>query len=418
MATLFETRRKPTLAAIAGLVSMLFSGCQRLNQWLGITDPWANYRDPTVNFIAKLGFDQQDQTAQVETPALWTWAWRTSPATDANSWQYMTMDPAVGRGRADSLGTVPTGLGLDPAAPAYLLDLPNLLPAADSDFEGQAVPMADWQRDPDTSSTQFSSHQISTTPSVISGNNSLLLSLQSRVGLSLRLGSLVDSGIATGSHGYLFRLQVLGLLYYKFGNWGQTLESSGTTSDSIKLNNPPTIVSDERLLQTLEFTPASPPALFFGSTSTPIESTIIDNVRALRSDLQGFYRIRLLLRPDDPNPRLARGIWSFVVYVLVPTARSFVSESAAANPYAAQVITLSMDQLQPPELFRQSFTLDSTAKGTWQRLELKMQKGGTNYGFDDTLIVPVIELAITPTIPEQPDAGGILVAQPELHFFL
>ena len=156
-------------------------------------------------------------------------------------------------------------------------------------------------------------------------------------------------------------------------------------------------------------------ALFLGNASSSIQNVLVDDIRVIRYDLASSYRLRLLLRPTDTTPALAQGIWSFVVWVLVPPGRKEVADPLAAGPYAASTVTLSMDQVLPSAGFAQEFPIPAMATSTWLRLELRMS--GSNYQFDTNSTTPVIELGVMPTQRSYPDAGGILIAQPELHFW-
>ncbi|MEI6874472.1 MAG: hypothetical protein WCL50_04985 [Spirochaetota bacterium] len=423
----WHRRCAPLLAAA---VLGLFSGCQQLNSWLGIKDPWEGY-DSKANFVSNLGFDKQNLTATSDAVpgawGVWTWAWMTSSNADATTFNYMTIDaPASVPRTVSSLGTVPTGLAsdLDPNGRAYLLDLPNLLPAVDSDFEGLSAASTDWRLDPETifPGTAASSLGIAISPNTLSGANSLLIELNTKIGASLNLAAVSDAA-ATGLHDYQLRLLTRGDLTYSFGNWGSNLTISDDLTSYVSFGSSSKTLVDAKILRSADFSQAQKTAIFFGSGLRP-ETGTVDNLRVLRIDLKDYYRLRLLLRPSDTTPKLARGIWSFVVWVLVPPGRSYATDTTtAANPFAASTVTLSMDQVTPAKTFRQEFPLTgpnapaTDPKAVWQRLEI-IQTVNNNYEFDDSLATPVIELGIYPMSWEKPDAGGILIAQPELHFYL
>ncbi len=404
--------------ALGAVAVGLLSGCQQLSDLLGITDPWAGYKNSSDNFIKPIGFDKQNLAATDEglasTWASWTWAWMASIAPDATSSPYMSLSD-VGPVSSPEGTNVTVPAGLDPTAHAYLLDITNLLPKKDSDFEGLSTPSPDWALDPEIGTpSSNSSLQISKPPSVIAGGSSLLLNLNYRIGAKLSLFSLSDSGTATGQHAYRFLLKsqsadpnVPTNLQYAFGSLSSTL--FGLTVLPQNISN--------TLDETTDFSTGAQAntALFLGNTSSSIQNVLVDDIRVIRYDLASSYRLRLLLRPTDTTPALAQGIWSFVVWVLVPPGRKQIADPSAAGPYAASTVTLSMDQVLPSAGFAEEFSIPSTTTSTWLRLELRMS--GSNYQFDTNSTTPVIELGVMPTQRSYPDAGGILIAQPELHFW-
>ena len=260
--------------------------------------------------------------------------------------------------------------------------------------------------------------------SVISKTSSLFFDLKAKIGVSLNLHSLLDSSsiYSTGTHAYQLRLLARGgVIDESLGTWTPDLITGGNSSTLPRqdfyssLLDPLLSLTDARVLFQTDFTKDSL-ALFFGGAQP--NSGTIDDLRVIRNDMQSSYKLRLLLRPNDTSPKLDHGLWSFVVWVLVPPGRSFVTEAAsAANPYATSTVTLSMDEIAAPTAgFLKEFSLDASARSTWQRLELKMVND--NYSFDATSTAPVIELAVWPTSKANPDPGGVLIAQPELHVFL
>ena len=395
---------------IAGGTGLL-SGCQQISDLLGITDPWAEYRDSTVNFISNLGFDKHNLIATDETLstswATWTWGWKTSSFADAaTSNNYMTLSDV---GTVSSLpSTVPAGL--DATAHAYLLDIPNLLPKPDADFENLATPSSNWSLDADIGTPATpSTLEISNWPVRIDGNNSLLLNLNPKTGAKLALSALSDSIASTGQHAYRFMVKSSGLnLAYAFAPTGVDLISTQPQS----LSNVFDIITD--------FSSNTNTTLLLGNLSSPISGALIDDLRVIRSDIASSYKLRILLRPSDTTPILTSGLWSFDVWVLLPPGRKQISDPAAVSPYASSVVTLSMDQIaSPTNGFPEEFPIPSSAATMWTRLEFKMSIADySNYQFDSNSTIPVIELSVWPTSQGHPDAEGILIAQPELHFWL
>lgn len=415
------------VAVATGALSLLLGGCQQLSDLLGLTDPWVGYRDSSYNFISNLGFDKQDQSlASYQSTAVWTWAWR--GLEDAGSFPYEHFDAAgADQGSVSSLGSVPSGL--DPNARAYLLDLANLLPSADADFETAA---SLWRPDIGVVWSYMQGFTGSRVYQVKLGTLTVPL------GLALELGQLVNKGTLTPGKKYPYFVRLKSNdpnLHYITSLDGQsqpipfatttalpTLTGGSTIPTTAYPQVSPVSIANEYVIQAdpiltnLDLT--IDPALYFGTSDTSVAyNGQIDDVRILRSDVATNSKLRLLLKLGDTSPSLASGLWSFVVWVLVPSSRNFVDETAARNPYASTKVTLSMEPLIGDlQGFSATFVLDSKAKTQWQRLELKMTNG--NFDFPSSSSLAAVELSIAPTDLHDPDSGGILVAQPELHFFL
>lgn len=428
-------RRGKALSVVfaAGLLTPFLGGCQQLYDLLGITDPWAGYRDSSYNFIGNLGFDKQDQTlAGYQSPALWTWAWR--GAGDAGTFPYVTMDtPATDKGSVQSLGTVPSGL--DPTAHAFLLELPNLLPAADSYFESGSPP--DWSFDTGVT------HSISSSSTILTGTKVLSASLSangsSSTGMALNLTALTDrTSITSGSrYAYFLRLKSTDSSLHFIAS----LDGQGTpilaATTSLPTSNGGSALATSAYSTILPMTgganeykvtentvlgnydASQPSLLYFGTVDSNYQfNGSIDDVRALREDVAQNARLRLLLRLNDTNPSLSSGLWSFVVWVLVPAGGSFIDEAGAVPPIASSKVSLSMDGLIDNSHFSEVFNLDASTKTTWRRLELRMTNGNFDFRNATSSSQLAVELSVSPTDTGAPDIGGILIAQPELHFYL
>jgi len=436
-----RTVRKASATVPRGLVlagalasSLLFGGCDRLALLLGITDPFADYRDSSVNFIAASGLDQQDLATGAAnlldpglnyanpgylTPKKWTWAWRgATDAGDSTGFSYMDLTLA---------GTVGAGAptGLDPNAAVYSLKLNNLMPGGD--FEGLNNTLArltsnGWTWPPTaTSPPDLGSWAIHGTS--LNFNNPALIPTNT-VGFRFDLSQLLDKTFSTVQHSYQLRFFALDSFFASqlaappadravFSTYTVDLDTLPATTEVNTLT--------DLVLPDLTFNPAIGADLVFGIKETP-SYFVIDDLRMLRSDIVGEYRLRLLLAPTDTTPALTHGQgWVFSVWARKPPALSFVNEASAAEPYAARSITLRIRQVvksgSNSDLDSSAETYSIEANPGWTRHILSLQPAGTlDFPTDST--VPVLELSITPFDEAAPEPGVVEIAAPELHFNL
>lgn len=417
MRTKQERPRKRTYLLAVGALGLAALGLAAALASCNLIDYWADYKDSGENFIAAQAFDTQplDLVASYETPGLWTWGWGGSG--DAANYGYMTLSPQ---------GSVGAGgpAGLSSSSLVYLLGLPNLMPADDGDFETGSF-SSDWQYDVGGTSSQ-------TIVAGLHGTSAIRFVLDSNASASFRLNALKDRATAASAqHGYTIRLSysTLGTLHYSLMDWG----SPFIATDAQETLDAATTPLDLALNPIFDNVTLALPGkgLFFGSGSP--ESATIDDIRVLRKDIVGRYTLRLLLRPSDTTPSLRRGYYEFSVWVKKNPGSSFLTEAGAKNPYAARSVTLTMDQLSPSLLLSHVFPVDGSpdpstvafysgqshdAAGGWTKLVLRQTGDNTNYTFDNSSASPVIELSVSPTDLTSPDSGEILIAQPELHFYL
>lgn len=164
----------------------------------------------------------------------------------------------------------------------------------------------------------------------------------------------------------------------------------------------------------------------FGKDNAGEQQTIrLDETRALRVDIDGLLRLRLLLRPGDTNPDLVPGYYEFSVWVRIPDDALLPSDDTGrtANPgaaLAASKVKLAMTQL----LFLDGSGTPSSKSGSfpvsanWSRLALQMESGSNFDRFDESTTEPVVELSIYPfSSNDTIDAGALLIAAPMLRFF-
>jgi len=161
----------------------------------------------------------------------------------------------------------------------------------------------------------------------------------------------------------------------------------------------------------------------------------IDEVRSVRADIDPF--IRLLLRPIDPavidhessdplpaldpaKPTLVPGQYEFSVWMkLGNDDKRFDDDTRTNEPYASYYVTLRIrqvdgDLIKPIRGNSEIFAVDSN----WNRLAIRMEKPENMDTFDEDSEYPVMELAISPTRIDAPDAGAVLIAAPALNFYL
>ncbi len=384
------------------------------------SDVFASYRNSGQDFILGKGLSPGNVDlglANYENPGLWTWSWRGS--SDASTFNYMDL---ISQG---TVGTTATSgpSTLSASSEVYLLRLNNLI--ANGDFETALT--GDWSADvgPPTAS-------ITAGPAgKIHGLDSLIMAMAANSSVRYRLQALADVPTSTSAHGYKWAM-FLGSadFHYSLQDWGTAFlpgnvivanqQVQAGAADFIIL---PGLLDSLSLYNTTS-------ALTFGSNGP--EGATIDDVRVLRKDITG-YALRLLLRPTDTSPSLVIGQYEFSVWVKKSPLSAYITNTAGKNPYAAMKVTLSMNEIAPMPSVQIQQAFDVTpgggtgndASSGWTRLVLRM-RSGINFiesvsGSFASRTVPVLELGISPTDSTSLldiDSGEILIAQPELRFYL
>lgn len=371
-----------------------------------INDPFADYYDTTRNFIAASGLDQQDlTTAGYESNAAWTWAWRGDSNDAAGGYAYMTL--------ADTGNTAGAGApaGLDAAAKVYRLTLANLV--ADGDFNNASTPPATWYT---LSAGPFV--RLETSASMVHGNGkSLYVQTGDKKGVRYNLvDSLLDYN-ASAKHSYYWYMLTkdASIYYYQVVTGSTVLDSNSTITDNVIQVPASASVTDSRQPLTGIGTfggVGNPQDILFGYTT--FFNLIVDDLRFVRSDITPCLRLRL--RSPDTTPVLVNGYYELTLWIRKPADLAFVTEDAAANPYAAGTVTLKMTDL----LGGKGGTYQTYPVGSdWKQAVLRQNAGGN---FDRingaSQSAAAVELAIYPCDSASPQPGTVEIAQPELHIYV
>jgi hypothetical protein len=415
--------RASTSSQAAALFLLLFvgtisSGCKQLNDWLGIPDPWAGYYDPTENFIAARGLDQQDLTkAGYQGSAKWTWAWRgADDASDTGGFSYMTLTQDT------SVSPPP---GLPATTPVYNLELLNLYPGGGGDFENPqppVLPPAHWGL-----GNYLPSNVVFSTLSGTSGINgtSLRLDIGGSSYAFFDFTAIADHSVSSSLHTYDWIFLADGSSY----EWLYSASPQGDDNLSSLIPQSLAAKQDNSIGPLYVKAPPTVGYLLFGGKS-PM-SFAFDDIRILRSDIAPDSRIRLLLTPPDTSEKLRSGYYEFVLWARKTPSRHFVNESGATQPYAASKVTLSMLSivLNARSGPQYAFPLDGSTTGLpaedsitydaatgWSRIRLRMSPGN-NFDIDSSSTTPVLELAVFPFDYAKPQPGTVQIADPELHFY-
>ncbi len=161
----------------------------------------------------------------------------------------------------------------------------------------------------------------------------------------------------------------------------------------------------------------------FGGTGNPQDILLgykysfnmtVDDLRFVRSDITPCLRLRL--RSPDTTPVLVNGYYELTLWIRKPADLAFVTEDAAANPYAAGTVTLKMTDL----LGGKGGTYQTYPVGSdWKQAVLRQNAGGN---FDRingaSQSAAAVELAIYPCDSASPQPGTVEIAQPELHIYV
>ncbi|MEI6386904.1 MAG: hypothetical protein WCQ50_09720 [Spirochaetota bacterium] len=403
------------LTPLLGLIS-----CQNLAALLGLTDPFALYRNPADNFIAASDLDKQDlSSAGFERTAVWTWAWRGGNDTNdaAGGFSYMSLEAA---------GTVAAGTltGVSKDIHAFRLGLVNLI--AGGDFEGAnstttALVNHGWswtESDPVLAQLE-PTVAISATDHAINGNT-LSVSIKGLNNKQLQdikafryaISSLADSSNTQASHNYAMTFFAAGSSDIGWQAWKSPDSSDFQRASSLQQ------IYETTALEISPFYsyPGSDSFLVFGKTM-PIVFWM-DNLRVMRTDLAGDYRLRLLLSPKDTVPELIGGWgWKFSLWVRKPAGHFFPDEAGAREPYASKKVTLRILQTaQTPEGGSQDASYDVydvPTNGEWTKMELKITNKNSTLFFPTQSLGAVIELAIFPFDSARPEPGFVEISDPE-----
>jgi len=345
-------------------------------------------------------------TVALDSSGRWDWAWRGQPAT-GNTYQYMTLtaQPATSGTSTDGDFTLADG------ASVWRLELPNLF--LNGDFE---APLDE------SAFTSFNSTRVISAVTPIHQN-----SLEIDIGddaddyVAFRMGVLLDdiATTATMSTGGTYQLRMLLGSSEVFKYKHALIEDIAS-----KTSSSATPDANKSLFIAERFTYFDKGYAFVAAEM--IQKITIDEVRAVRTDLDPY--LRLLLAPADTYPTLVKGQYEFSVWMRTSDAdKTFSDASRTSQPYAARNATLRLRQVaRSYDADTDSASLDPTVTSTtvvavdstWRRYVVRLQKPNNMEVFDESTPFPVLELAIAPTLEDPMDAGAVLIAAPELNFYI
>ncbi len=397
--------------AVAVVVAMAAWGCD----WPPTFGP--EYYNTGTNYIAALPLaapppasDDGSTVAQdpsavaLDSSARWDWSWRGKPAT-GNAYEYMSLTPMD----ATNAAATDDGYTLASGAPVWRLELSNLF--LNGDFE-TGLDMSAFDK---SINSTFGISAV--TP--IHGN-SLDIDIGNEVDdyVYFHMDKLLDD-IATTAVGGTYQLRMLlgNPVIFNFRDALPTEIGASTTL---------TATPDETgsLFITQRFTGFDQNYVFVVVTEN--DKVTLDEVRAVRTDIEPY--LRLLLDPADTSPTLVKGQYEFSVWMRTSEAdKAFNDASRIDQPYAARNATLRLRQvaysldaatglgsLDPTVSSTTTVAVDST----WRRFAVRLEKPNNMEDFDEGTPHPVLELAIAPTLEDPMDAGAVLIAAPELNFYI
>lgn len=366
------------------------------------------YYISTTNYIESLPLaapppaSDDGSTIALDTSARWDWAWRGKPAT-GNAYQYMNLTPEV----ATSGTTIDGDHTLADGAPVWRLELPNLF--LNGDFEALLVESAY----PQSNSTRVINavtpiHQDTLVIDIGSGDNDYV---------AFKMDELL-ADIATTTVGGTYQLRMLLGAAVDFKYRYASLTDIDTTD---RLTATPD--ASRSLFIPQRFTDFDQGYAF---VVADMNAVTLDEVRAVRTDLAPY--LRLLLAPSDTYPTLVKGQYEFSVWLRTSENDKTFNDPARTNePYAARNATLRLRQLSYSyNAETDTASLDPTVSSTtsvavdstWRRYAVRLQKPNNMEVFNENTSHPVMELSIAPTLEDPMDAGAVLIAAPELNFFL
>ena len=368
------------------------------------------YFDTSTNFIAAYPLSTPAPATDLGTiialdsPAVWDWAWR---GKTGDTYEYMRLNDA---GTIGGVGANDGGFSLPSTEQAWRLELVNLMPDPDY-FEGLPIgpipPASGWLTAGPPASIDIND------PSA-RGKEIVLVS---------------EGPIWAGfDPSDAFNTPPLPNAIYSFyarTTTGQPFYNIGLAGDDLYTKRSRIIRSDILAIENFMI-PSNLYFLKFGREETGVQQNIrIDEVRAVRVDLDESWRLRLLLSPGNTEPGLVPGYYEFSVWVRIPDDALTPEDNAgrAANPAAALAasrIRLAMTQVaflegsDTPSTVNDTFSVDNS----WTRKALRMEPRSNIDRFDESTNEAVIELSIYPFgTNSEIDVGSVLLAAPTLRFF-
>lgn len=315
----------------------------------------------------------------LDTPALWDWGWR---GRTGNTYEYMAL-------------TTSAEPGPDAQSTPWILQIVNL--AADP----ACTTLNDWQAVGSEASIQAQSALHGTALKINAAQQSYILAKNS-----------LFADIDTNPKSYRLSLFAFNAYSLKFFN--------GTSYQNTDLQNPGWTQNG---FYTVPF--------LFSNISTVISSSIaaiatsgsdvfIDEIHLIRADIDLHqWSLRIILGQKDTSPDLVSGQYKFSLYIKKPGGYTFPHEDARSDSvnYAVQFITLRVIQLSDNStLAEHTFDVSALSSG-WEKITIQFPAGKTLQVIEGTT-APILALEIIPLSLQTPFTGAILIAEPELNFFI
>ena len=360
-----------------------------------LTDPFEQYKDKTKNFIASYPLAAPpaaaDATHDVDGFAFWDWAWRGHMN---NAYEYMEL--------SDALSTEPTS-----GAEVWRLELKNLMP--NGDFEGSVTGSqpANWL--PGNKNTQDDdSLEIVASPSATIHGKSLHVITRTNSYVYFDPTTILDIGVQERNYLMWLNISSNATAYLQQSSISdydpQKAQDLRNSSGDNYVSSIPNAIG-----------PASGQRILFGARSGGLDF-LLDEIRILNAEATPALILRL--RKGDTSPSLVGGYYKFILYARIPDdAKTSDDASRVGEALAAKNITVVVRQFptgedQPNEPMKASYALTTS----WQKIELM----GKNFEYNISALdasAKAAEVAIYPCDIDQPDAGVVLIAGPELHFY-
>ncbi len=341
------------------------------------------YRDSTINFIEERIIEEappatdDGSTVPLGSPAKWDWGWR---GRTNSTFQYMTLTQSAEAG-PDSTSTV------------WLLELVNLANNA------VCTATTGWQATGTNATvTTASLHAVGL--KINASENSYVKTLDA-----------LFKDISANPHSYIMSLMIANSNSFRF--------YSGTNFNKLEVQNF-SWQEDDYYTIPLMLTNIATSSLNYAALYTNGADVFIDDVHLIRSDIDlNRWSLRLILRQADTSPILVPGTYDFTLYVKKPSGYTLPSEASRGDStaYASKFIKLRMVQLTDNSILAEEIFDISTLPAGWNKLILRFPRGKA-LKFTEGTDASILAIEILPFSTAKAFAGAVLIAKPELHFFI
>ena len=342
------------------------------------------YQDPTINFIAERvitippSATDPGTTVLLDTPATWDWGWR---GRTGNTYEYMKLETSAEPGP-------------DAQSTPWLLRIVNLA-------ENQTCTDTDhWQA--------FGTDASISNQSALHGT---ALKINATKESYIKAENSLFKDIDANPKSYRISLLVSNANSFRFFN--------GEIYQTIDLQNPAWTQTGFYTVPFLLTNIATGSGSFI-AFATGGTDVFIDEIHLIRADIDLHkWSLKLILRQTDTSPVLVSGKYKFSLFVKKPNGYTFPSEDGRGNSsdYAVQYITLRLIQLtNNSTLAEQTFDL-SEISSAWNRITIEFPDEKSLH-FTEGTAEPILAIEIIPFSLQKPFAGALLIASPELNYFI